>query len=144
VRPACRQYVNRLSDLMFALLRRQLSRGQVERFVRTAASAPSDAAYLADHPGVVGYICEYIAESLAVTSRGIADEVKCAARHPTLDLAGLTAPISVWHGADDPMASASQVVEWLGGRVAETRLFPDVGHFMPLRQWPEILGWLAE
>ena len=133
-----------LSDLMFALLRRQLSRGQVERFVRTAASAPSDAAYLADHPGVVGYICEYIAESLALTSRGIADEVKCAARNSTLDLAGLTAPISVWHGADDPMATATQVVEWLGGRVAETRQFPDVGHFMPLRQWPEILGWLAE
>lgn len=133
-----------LADLMFALLRRQLGRGQVERFVRTAASAPTDAAYLADHPGVVGYICEYIAESLAVTSRGIADEVKCAARNPVLDLAGLTAPVSVWHGADDPMASADQIVAWMGGRVAETRVFPDVGHFMPLRQWPEILGWLAD
>ncbi len=133
-----------LADAMFALLRRQLSPRQVERFVRTAASAPSDAAYLADHPGVVGYICEYIAESLAVTSRGIADEVKCAARNPVLDLKGLTAPVSVWHGADDPMANAEQIVAWLGGRVAETRVFPNVGHFMPLRQWPEILGWLAD
>jgi len=133
-----------LADLMFALLRRQLSPRQVERFVRTAASAPSDAAYLADHPGVVGYICEYIVESLAVTSRGIADEVKCAARNPTLDLSGLTAPVSVWHGADDPMASAEGIVAWMGGRVTETRVFPDVGHFMPLRQWPEILGWLAD
>lgn len=133
-----------LADLMFALLRRRLNPRQIERFVRTAASAPSDAAYLADHPGVVGYVCEYIAESLALTSRGIADEVKCAARNPALDLAGLKAPVTVWHGADDPMAGADDVVAWLGGRVAETRVFPGVGHFMPLRQWPEILGWLAD
>jgi len=133
-----------LADTLFALMRMQLNRRGVERFVRSAASAPSDAAYLVAHPGVMDFIVDYIGESLAVTHRGIADEVRCAARSPELDLAGLSAPISVWHGADDAMTSVDQVTAWLGGRAAETRVFPGTGHFLPHKHWPEVLGWLAE
>lgn len=132
-----------VADMLFAMMRLQLNARQVERFVRTAASAPSDAAYLKTHPGVLEFIVDYVSESLAVTSRGIADEVKCAARTPRLSLAGLTAPISVWHGADDPMTSVADVRAWLGDRIAETRVFAGVGHFLPHKHWPEVMAWLA-
>jgi pimeloyl-ACP methyl ester carboxylesterase/DNA-binding CsgD family transcriptional regulator len=132
-----------VADMLFAMMRLQLSPRQVERFVRAAASAPSDAAYLKSHPGVLEFIVDYVSESLAVTSRGIADEVKFAARTPQLDLAGLTAPISVWHGADDPMTSVADVQAWLGGRIADVRVFADTGHFLPHKHWPEVIAWLA-
>ena len=133
-----------LSDVLFSVMRAQLNARQVEKFVRAAASAPSDAAYLEAHPGLLEFIVDYISESLAVSSRGIADEVKCAARDPELDLSGLTAPVVLWHGADDPMSSAADVSAWIGGREAETRVFPNVGHFLPHKHWPEIMAWLAE
>lgn len=133
-----------LSDLLFSLMRVQLNPRQIERFVRAAASAPSDVAYLRAHPAVLEFIVDYITESLAVSSRGVADEVKCAARNPQLDLAGLTAPVVLWHGADDPMTSVADVSAWIGGREQETRMFPDVGHFMPHKHWPEVMAWLAE
>jgi len=133
-----------MSDLLFSLLRVQLNPRQIEKFVRSAASAPGDLAYLRAHPGVLEFIVDYITESLAVSSRGIADEVKCAARNPRLDLAGLTAPITLWHGAEDPMSSAAEVSTWIGGREQETRIVPDVGHFLPHKHWPEVMAWLAE
>lgn len=133
-----------VADMLFAMMRLQLNPRQVERFVRAAASAPSDAAYLKAHPGVLEFIVDYVSESLAVTSRGIADEVKFAAKTPQLDLAGLAAPISVWHGADDPMTSAADVEAWLGGRVADVRVFAGTGHFLPHKHWPEVIAWLAD
>ena len=133
-----------LADLLFAMMRRQINPRQVERFVRAAASAPSDAAYLAAHPGVVEFIIDYLSESLAVTSKGIADEVKLAARTPRLELRGMTAPITIWHGADDPMTSLDDVRAWLIGRISHERLFNGTGHFLPHKHWPETLAWLAE
>jgi pimeloyl-ACP methyl ester carboxylesterase/DNA-binding CsgD family transcriptional regulator len=133
-----------VADMLFTMMRLQLNARQVERFVRAAASTPSDAAYLKTHPGVLEFIVDYVSESLAVTSRGIADEVKCAAKTPQLDLTGLTAPISVWHGADDPMTSVADVHAWLGGRVADTRVFAGTGHFLPHKHWPEAIAWLAD
>lgn len=133
-----------VADMLFAMMRLQLNARQVERFVRAAASTPSDAAYLKTHPGVLEYIVDYVSESLAVTSRGIADELKCAAKTPQLSLAGLTAPISVWHGAEDPMTSVADVRAWLGDRIADTRVFADTGHFLPHKHWPEVIAWLAQ
>lgn len=132
-----------LADMIFAVMRLQLTRRQLEKFVRAAASAPGDAAYLRSHPGVLDFIIDYISVSLAVTSRGIADEIKCSARSPTLDLAGLAAPITVWHGEEDPMSSAADVTAWLNDRQQAVRTFPGVGHFLPHKHWPEVLAWLA-
>lgn len=134
-----------LAEALFAVFRLRLNHRTLERFVRAAASAPSDGAYLDGNPEVLDFIGDYISESLAVTSRGIADEIRCAARAPRLNLTGLAAPITVWHGQDDPMVTAEQVSAWLGGNQPQTlRVFPDTGHFLPHRHWPEVLGWLAE
>ena len=132
-----------LADMVFAVMRLQLTRRQLEKFVRAAASAPGDAAYLRTHPGVLEFIVDYISESLALTSRGIADEIKCSARSPILDLAGLAAPITVWHGEQDPMNSATEVTAWLNERQDSVRTFADAGHFLPHKHWPEVLAWLA-
>lgn len=132
-----------LAEMIFAMMRLRLTRRQLEKFVRSAASAPGDAAYLQAHPGVLEYIVDYISESLALTSRGIADEIKCSARNPTLDLSRLTAPITVWHGEEDPMATTQDVTAWLGDQAQAVRTFPGVGHFLPHKHWPEVLAWLA-
>ncbi|MFD3262781.1 alpha/beta fold hydrolase [Phenylobacterium ferrooxidans] len=132
-----------LADMVFAMMRLQLTRKQLEKFVRAAASAPGDAAYLRTHPGVLEFIVDYISESLALTSRGIADEIKCSARSPTLDLSRLSAPITVWHGEQDPMNTAADVTAWLNDRQESLRIFPDAGHFLPHKHWPEVLAWLA-
>lgn len=133
-----------LSDTLFAVLRLRMTRKTLEKFVLAAASAPSDAAYLATHPEVLDFIVDYIHESLAITSRGIADEIKCAARQPVIDLAGLTAPVTVWHGRDDPMVTTDEVLAWLGERRPESvRTFDDTGHFLPHKHWADVLGWLA-
>ena len=132
-----------LTDVLFAVMRMNLSPRQVERFVRTAASAPSDAAYLDAHPAVLAFLVDSISQSLANTSRGIADEVKCMARGAEPDLAGLSAPVTLWHGVDDPMTTVDDASAWLGGREAERRVFEGSGHFMAHQRWPEILAWLA-
>lgn len=133
-----------LADAVFAMMRLQMTRGRIARIVRTGASAPSDAAYLATHPAVLEFITDYIRESLSLSARGIADEVKCAVRAPDYRAERLNVPVVVWHGADDPMTTAGDAAGWLGDLAAEVRVFPDIGHFLPFKHWPEVLGWLAD
>lgn len=132
-----------LADTVFAMMRLQMTANRIARIVRTGASAPSDAAYLAAHPGVLAFIVDYIRESLAVSARGIADEVKCAAKDPPFRAPPLSVPVTLWHGADDPLASPGDAAGWMGALNPEVRVFGDIGHFLPHKHWPEILGWLA-
>ncbi|MFN3523420.1 MAG: alpha/beta fold hydrolase [Phenylobacterium sp.] len=132
-----------LSDTVFAMMRLQMTRSQVARIVRTGATAPGDAAYLAAHPAVLEFITDYMLESLAVTARGIADEVKCAAREPGFCTPPVTAPVTLWHGAQDPQSPPSEATRWLGDLAPDVRVFPDIGHFLPHKHWPEIVAWLA-
>ena len=128
---------------LYALLRRRLSLRQVETMVRTAASAPSDDAYLRSHPDVITYIYDYMSEGLSRGSKGAARELMLCASTPALNLPDLRAPISVWYGADDPGGSPEHMLAWLGRPCAEIRVMPGVGHFLPHKHWPDILAWLA-
>ena len=109
---------------LYALLRRRLSRRQVETMARTAASAPGDGAYLRSHPDVITYIHAYMSEGLSRGSKGAARELALCANTPRLDLPALSAPISVWYGADDPGGSPEQLLAWLGRPCAEVRVVP--------------------
>lgn len=128
---------------LYALLRHRLSLRQVETMVQTAASAPGDAAYLRSHPDVIAFIYDYMSECLSRGSKGAARELTLCVNTPRLDLPRLTAPISVWYGADDPGASADRLLAWLGRPCAEVRIVPGVGHYLPHKHWPDVLAWLA-
>lgn len=128
---------------LYALLRRRLSRRQVETMVRTAASAPGDAAYLRSHPDVTTFIFDYMSECLSRGSKGAARELMLSVNTPKLDLPHLTVPISIWYGADDPGASPERLMAWLGRPTEEVRVVPGVGHFLPHKHWPDVLAWLA-
>ncbi|MDO8902129.1 MAG: alpha/beta fold hydrolase [Phenylobacterium sp.] len=128
---------------LYALLRRRLSRRQVEAMVRTAASAPGDGAYLRSHPAVAEFVYDYMSECLARSSKGAARELVMASDTPTLDLPDLSAPISVWFGADDPAGPPDDFLAWLGRPCKEVRILPAVGHFLPHKHWPEVMAWLA-
>ena len=111
--------------------------------VRTAASAPGDAAYLRSHPDVIAFIYDYMSECLSRGSKGAARELTLCVNTPRLELPRLSAPISVWYGADDPGASAERLLAWLGRPCAEVRVVPGVGHYLPHKHWPDVLAWLA-
>lgn len=128
---------------LYALLRRRLSRRQVETMVRTAASAPGDAAYLRSHPDVITFIHDYMSECLSRGSKGAARELMLSVNTPRLDLSRLTAPITIWYGADDPGISPERFQAWLGRPVDAVRIVPGVGHFLPHKHWPDVLAWLA-
>jgi DNA-binding CsgD family transcriptional regulator/pimeloyl-ACP methyl ester carboxylesterase len=133
-----------LSDLVFEALRATLNRRQFDRMSRAAASAPADAAYLRAHPEIVDFMFEYTKESLALTARGAADAIRCAARPYHADYSDLAAPVTVWHGAEDSMNSVAEIEAWLGDRLTELRVVPDIGRFLAYRHWTEILAWFAE
>jgi pimeloyl-ACP methyl ester carboxylesterase/DNA-binding CsgD family transcriptional regulator len=133
-----------LSDLVFEALRATLNRRQFDRMSRAAASAPADAAYLHAHPEIADFMFEYTKESLALTARGAADAIRCAARPYHADYSGLAAPVTVWHGAQDSMNSVAEIEAWLGDRLSELRVVPDIGRFLAYSHWAEILAWLAE
>ena len=132
-----------LSDMIFEMMRLSLSRAQFERYARAAASAPGDAAYLKAHPELLDFIIDYTRESVAVSARGAADSIRCAARPGGPDLSDLASPITLWHGDQDPMNGVEEVQAWLGDHVETVRVFPGIGRFLAHKHWAEALAWLA-
>lgn len=132
-----------LSDMIFEMMRLSLSRAQFERYARAAASAPGDAAYLKAHPELLDFIIDYTRESVAVSARGAADSIRCAARSAEPDLSDLACPVTLWHGDQDPMNGVEVVQAWLGDHVESNRIFPGVGRFLAHKHWPEAMAWLA-
>ncbi|MES2342888.1 MAG: alpha/beta hydrolase, partial [Pseudomonadota bacterium] len=133
-----------LSDMIFEMMRLSLSRAQFERYARAAASAPGDAAYLKANPELLDFIIDYTRESVALSARGAADAIRCAARPGGPDLSDLACPITLWHGEEDPMNGVDEVQAWLGDHVEAVRVFPGIGRFLGHRSWPEVLAWLAQ
>lgn len=133
-----------LSDMVFEALRAGLNRRQFDRMSRAAASAPADAAYLRAHPEIVDFMFEYTRESLALTAKGAADAIRCAARPYRSDYSSLAAPVVVWHGEQDSMNSTAELEAWLGDRLSDLRVVPDIGRFLAYSHWAEALAWFAE
>ena len=130
-----------LSDMVFEILRHGLNRAQFERFAQAAASAPGDSAYLRSHPELIDFMVEYTREALAVSARGASEAIRCAARPSRLDLSGLTAPITLWHGQDDAMTSPDEMRAWLGDHLKAVRIVPNIGRFLGYSHWEEIMAW---
>lgn len=133
-----------LADVIYPMMRMRLTPKGVERYVTAGAATPADAAYLASHPDLMAYMVEYVVDGFMPSARGMADSTKCAARSPPIDLSPITAPLSVWLGAEDPMLSEEEVASWLGPKLSDLRLFPAAGNFLAYQAWPDMLAWLAE
>lgn len=133
-----------LAEVIYPMMQRRLTPSGIADLVRVGASAtPVDAAYLAAHPDLLAYSIDYVTDGFVANAREIVDATKAGARTPNLDLSGLTAPVTVWLGEQDPMLRPEEVRAWLGPHVQDLRLFPDAGNFLPYQAWPEMLAWLA-
>jgi pimeloyl-ACP methyl ester carboxylesterase len=77
--------------------------------------------------------------------RGMYDEALVLARPWGFDPSEIIIPVEVWHGARDkvvPTGMASHLAESIPG--ATLRLYPDEGHHLLYRCWPDILRSLIE
>ncbi|UTP40210.1 LuxR C-terminal-related transcriptional regulator [Phenylobacterium sp. LH3H17] len=127
-------------ETLFAVLRLRNSPAQVEKVVRRSiAHSPSDRAFVEAHPEVLPFISAYVAEALARTSRGPADEVRAFRRGQNQTISALRAPLVVWHGAEDVMAPLPDLLAFLGDTPHEVRIKPGIGHLLALKHWEEIL-----
>lgn len=129
-------------ETLFSILRLRISPAMLERILRRQGS-PGDLAYLDAHPEAATYVAAYVAEALARTGRGPADEVRAFRRARNMDLAGLRAPLIVWHGEQDRLAPAASMLVFAGDRASEVRVTPEIGHFLALKHWEEILTGAA-
>ena len=80
---------------------------------------------------------------MAVSARGAADAIRCAAKSAAPDLSDLACPVTLWHGDQDPMNGVEEVQAWLGDHVESTRVYPGIGRFLAHKHWPEAMAWLA-
>jgi pimeloyl-ACP methyl ester carboxylesterase len=72
--------------------------------------------------------------------RGLYDEALVLARPWGFELADIRVPVHIWHGGRDetvPIAMAQHLVREIPD--ATLNLFPDDGHHLLYRRWPEIL-----
>lgn len=75
--------------------------------------------------------------------RGMYDEALVLARPWGFDAAEIRVPVDIWHGARDetvPTAMATHLAESIPG--ARLRLYPEEGHHLLYRYWPQILAAL--
>ncbi len=142
----------------FALARRSewLARGMVwlmrsglgdaEQFTaRMAAAMPlADKATLAD-PRTRQVLLADIQEALRQGTRGLAWDAVLVARPWGIDLRGINAPVTFWHGDADRNAPV-RMAEHLHGLIPDSRLrvYPGEGHFSVIvRHCEEIVGELV-
>ena len=127
-------------ETFYAILRLRMSPQLVDRIVRgSAVNSPGDTAYFTENPYVASYIATYVAEALARTSRGAADEMKAFRRAQNLTVADLNCPLVVWHGDQDVFAPLSDLLDYLGDKPCEVRVIPGIGHLLALKHWDEVL-----
>jgi pimeloyl-ACP methyl ester carboxylesterase/DNA-binding CsgD family transcriptional regulator len=129
-----------LAESVFAIVRMRLSAGMTARMMRRAASfSPGDAAFLEANPWVFDYVCGYVGEALARSAKGPAQDLAAFRGADNLEPPSLVCPVVVWHGAEDVICPAGDLLDYLGAQVGETRLFEGVGSFMTLKYWDEVL-----
>lgn len=133
-----------VTETLYAILRLRLSPALVTRFMKSSIKhSPGDQTWLAGHPEAVDYVAAYVGEALDRTPRGAANEIVAFRRARNMTLAGLSAPLRIWHGAEDQFAPLNSLMDFVGDAPAEVRIFPDTGHLLALRVWEEVLEELA-
>jgi pimeloyl-ACP methyl ester carboxylesterase len=84
-------------------------------------------------------------EALRQGPLGWYDDVMAFRRPWGVDLAQISTPVLLWHGAQDRYSPAQHTL-WLAAKVpgAQVHIQKDVGHFEAMRVLPDILSWLTD
>jgi pimeloyl-ACP methyl ester carboxylesterase/DNA-binding CsgD family transcriptional regulator len=131
-------------DTFYAILRLRMTPGLVERMIATGSGlSAGDRDFLRANPWVVEFVAGYVTECLARTSRGAADEIKAFRRAGNLTVADLNCPLTVWHGDQDQFAPLSDLLDYLGDKPREVKVFPGIGHLLALQHWDDMLRQAA-
>jgi pimeloyl-ACP methyl ester carboxylesterase/DNA-binding CsgD family transcriptional regulator len=131
-------------DSFYAIARARLSRGMVGRLIMTSSvHSPKDREFLDASPWVVEFLTSCAMESLDRSSRGPADEVKAFRRAANMTAAELNCPLTIWHGGNDQMSPLSDLLDFLGDKPRDVRVFPDIGHMLAVKHWDDLLRQVA-
>ena len=124
-----------LVDTFFTIMRARVSPSIMQRLLRSAAaSAPDDVAYLDQHPEAYDFMAAYVGESMAVSARGVSDELRCFGRGDSIDLTGLNCPVIAYHGDRDSIAPVEDVRAYLDQIPgAELPVVSGAGHLLAMR-----------
>jgi pimeloyl-ACP methyl ester carboxylesterase/DNA-binding CsgD family transcriptional regulator len=103
----------------------------------------SDAGRIAD-PKFSAYLNATIFEALERTSAGLAAELALYGSNSRSDPAGLTLPIAVWHGEENPVVPfADSVRDFKEHPHASLQLIPGMGLYPDEATFGRIFSWLA-
>jgi pimeloyl-ACP methyl ester carboxylesterase len=108
-----------------------------------AEMCAADQAVLAE-PELRSRMIANSAELYRQGGRGMYDEALVLTKPWGFDPAAVGVPVHIWQGGRDdtvPMAMARHLAEVIPG--ARMNMYPDEGHHLLYRYWPEILGALA-
>lgn len=88
---------------------------------------------------------EDLGESFAQSTAAFAQDLGVIAAPWRFDLAGIRAPLALWHGDEDHIVPAS-IAEAITRIVshAELHRVPGAGHLLVIEHWRETLGWLMQ
>jgi pimeloyl-ACP methyl ester carboxylesterase len=93
--------------------------------------------------GLRSLLAENFAEALRYSADGWIDDALAFCSPWGFDPADATAPVLLWHGADDVFSPASHT-RWLAEHIptATVRISPGAAHFDAFAVMPEMLAWL--
>ena len=129
----------------FNILRNRASEETFGKLIMNIyGSVPHDREYLDMHPDVFKHMVNYTLESMSVSTAGVINEIQCFNNTAKEEaLANLRAPIRVWHGTEDGLASLDDLQTFLGDRITHLKTFKDAGSLILLQHWPDILAQLS-
>ncbi len=136
-----------LLDSTLFILRAKMSRNFIRPLVyKFFEQSPADVALIRSTPALEAAMIRCTMETIAHTYAGLLRESQLYLDGVSLDLAGLAAPILVWHGEADgvvPIGEMKRRLAELGIEPAEMRSFPGDGHCFLNRHYEEIFARLA-
>ncbi|MBI1196887.1 MAG: alpha/beta fold hydrolase [Phenylobacterium sp.] len=133
-----------LAEPYFQMLALRVGGPLVRQALRRATRrSRGDRAFADAASWAVPYLASYVAEALEQGGRGPADDLGPFRADERIDLADLSAPVTLWHGDEDQMTSLSQLREALGAHPYVVERRAGIGHLMMLKHWPEVFARAA-
>jgi pimeloyl-ACP methyl ester carboxylesterase/DNA-binding CsgD family transcriptional regulator len=133
-----------LLSTFFNILRNRAGAETNARLLKNIYGGVSkDLELLEQRADILDHIVGCTLENMTVSAAGIAGEVRCFADPTPVDLAAITAPITIWHGSKDQVAPLAELRDALGDLDFDLREFEERGSLILYDHWEEILERLA-